>query len=492
MADAGDELAAGSFLGTKYRIERRIGHGGMGAVYLAENVDIGRKVAIKVLHPDFASDDEILQRFRMEARATAAIGHPGIVDVLDLGTTDDGSEFIVMERLEGETLGARIARSGRLHPDEAIPIACEVLDALGAAHRRGVVHRDLKPENVFLCTRPVRATKILDFGISKFSGTDDVSLTRTGTVMGSPLYMSPEQARGAREVGPASDLYSIGAILYEALSGKPPFGGQTYNEVIANVLVEPLVPLVEANRDIPPEISDVVGQLLARTAADRPPDAAAAKLALRRAHEPGITDVDVPTMRASDARPIVAPDGPRASLPPSAATRPSPGPPTGVVRARRRSIALVVLLGALVGAAGAGVAVVHRSRTRALPAPVPAPAPVAVAVPAPVPAPAPAPPVELRLTADPPAARWFLDGVALGCNPCTVAREAGARHVASARADGYAEGRLELVFDRARDERLPLAALKKTTRRPHPVGAAPSPPAPSRSTMTIDSSNPFK
>jgi serine/threonine-protein kinase len=160
-----------------------------------------------------------------------------------------------------------------MHPDEVIPIVAEVLDALAAAHDKGIVHRDLKPENVFLCERPLKRAKILDFGISKFAGSEDVSLTRTGTVMGSPLYMSPAQARGAREVGPPADLYAVGAILYEALGGTPPFVGTTYNEVIANVLMEPHRPLIELRPELAPELSRVIDSLLSKDPSQRPPNA---------------------------------------------------------------------------------------------------------------------------------------------------------------------------------------------------------------------------
>ncbi len=279
-------------LGGKYRIERVLGEGGMGAVYLAENLDIGRKVAIKLLHAKFDAESEVARRFRLEARAAAAIGHPGIVDVLDLGVTDAGEPFIVMERLDGETLGAKLAKGGALSARDAVGIVCEVLLALGAAHDKHIVHRDLKPENLFLCERPERRTKILDFGISKFA-TDDLSLTRTGTVMGTPLYMSPEQARDAKGIGPASDLYSVGAILYEALSGRPPFSGNSYNEVIANILMEPHPPLV----NVPPPLAAVVDRLLDKDPARRPGSATEAIAALQQALLGGPASVPIAPRR---------------------------------------------------------------------------------------------------------------------------------------------------------------------------------------------------
>jgi serine/threonine-protein kinase len=348
------ELAPGSLLGGKYRIEKLLGEGGMGAVYLAENLDIGRKVAIKVLHANLAKDEQLLVRFRQEARATAAIGHPGIVDVLDMGTTENGAAFIVMERLEGETLGDRLDRVGRLSVPEAARILGEILDALAAAHGKGIVHRDLKPDNVFLTER---GSKILDFGISKLQTAEEVRLTRTGVVMGTPLYMSPEQARGAKDLGPASDLYSIGAILYHALTGAPPFRGDSYNEVLAQVLTDAPQPLAKRRSEVPVALSALCDSLLAKTASGRPPNAHAARAALRRASEGA--PAEAPSASASDALAET-----RVSQPPQA-SQPKQASPS--------------VLAETVPARPAPAAVV-----------APAPTPAEVVAPAPTPAPLPA------------------------------------------------------------------------------------------------------
>ncbi|MBS2029717.1 MAG: protein kinase [Deltaproteobacteria bacterium] len=276
-------FSTGSMLAGKYRILDMLGQGGMGAVYLAENVDIGRKVAIKILRPELAEDPSALARFKQEARAATAIGEPGIVEVLDLGMLPDGGAYIVMERLEGETLRERLSRAGTVTPAEAVTLVASVLDTLVAAHDRGVIHRDLKPDNIWLTARPPPLTKILDFGISKFRGTEDMALTRTGVVMGTPLYMSPEQARGSKDVGPSTDIYSIGAILYEALSGQPPFPGESYNEVLAKLLTEQQRPLSALRTDVPPALGDLIEQMLSKTPPGRPPDAKTAARALRGA-----------------------------------------------------------------------------------------------------------------------------------------------------------------------------------------------------------------
>ncbi|HUQ03137.1 MAG TPA: serine/threonine-protein kinase [Kofleriaceae bacterium] len=277
-------LNAGDLLAGKYRIERMLGRGGMGEVYLAENTALGRRVAIKVVRNDAGDDgpgSELLARFRGEARAAAAIGHPGIIDVLDLGSTDEGVDFIVMEYLDGESLRDRLDRVCRLGVADVARIGGDMLEALAAAHDAGVVHRDLKPDNIFLVARPVAVTKILDFGISKLTHAGDASLTSTGRIMGTPQYMSPEQGRGAR-VGSPTDVYSAGALLYRALSGETPVAGTSINEVISNLATVPPVPLAVQCPDLPRALTDLVDRMLARLPEMRP-SAREAALALRAA-----------------------------------------------------------------------------------------------------------------------------------------------------------------------------------------------------------------
>ncbi len=257
-------------LAAKYRLDAVLGRGGMGTVYAAVNIDLGRQVAIKVLHGTAATDAEMVRRFRQEARASAAIGHPGIVDVLDLGTVESGESFIVMERLDGEALGARLARVGRLPVREAVQIVGDALDALAAAHAKGIVHRDLKPDNIFLAKRPVEIVKLLDFGISKLVGTEDISITQSNVIMGTPRYMAPEQAKSARDTVPATDLYAIGAILYEALAGEPPVVGSTYNEILAKLLMETPLPIASRRKHLPPALCTLVDELLAKDPEARP------------------------------------------------------------------------------------------------------------------------------------------------------------------------------------------------------------------------------
>ncbi len=262
-------LHLGALLAGKYRIDGVLGTGGMGTVFAAENIDLGRAVAIKVLHDELAHDPDLARRLRQEARAAAAIGHPGIVDVLDLGTTDSGAPFIVMERLEGEPLGARLAHRQRLSPSIAVGLLLKAVEALAAAHGKGIIHRDLKPDNIFLTMHPHAGVKLVDFGISK-QITSDLTVTTSGVVMGTPLYMSPEQARGARDVTTATDLYSIGVVLYQALSGTPPHVAHNYNEMLAKILQDEPLPLASLVPELPRELTDLVHELLSKFVDVRP------------------------------------------------------------------------------------------------------------------------------------------------------------------------------------------------------------------------------
>lgn len=361
-------LALGSTLAGKYKIVKELGAGGMGTVYLAENLDIGREVAIKVLHATIGANPEVRQRFRQEARTSALIKHPGIVDVLDMGETDNGQSYIVMEKLDGQTLGARLKQRGKLSVEEAVSVIAEALDAIGAAHDKGVVHRDLKPDNLFLVWHPRWAVKILDFGISRFLNADDVRLTASNTLMGSVLYMPPEQARDARAAGPPADLYALGATLYHALAGQPPFIGESYTEVLSRVISDPPAALGAVRSDVPPALASLVMKLLEKNPADRPATAAdvrAALLAIVPAPPPleppiantrpgigGFSDTAIPVKSLAETADASTPPSRRI---PSGATSQIVGEvtqaaPTTPPAERRRTT--LVLAGALALAAG--------------------------------------------------------------------------------------------------------------------------------------------
>ncbi len=264
MGDIGRE---GQVLEKKYRLERLLGEGGMGQVYEAVHEVLGRKVAIKFLLPDLASNEQVLARFFQEAKIAGSLGHPNICEVTDVGTAEDGAPYMIMPLLRGKSLRDAM-KEGLMSLDRIIHIVSQVLSALQRAHDAGIVHRDLKPENVFLVSTEDQRdfVKLLDFGISKVvtdKGANVKSgLTVTGMILGTPYYMAPEQARGQRDIDHRADIYSAGAMLFELLTGRVPFEGENYNEVIVKIVTQIAPTVTQISGRVPPELDDVVARAL--------------------------------------------------------------------------------------------------------------------------------------------------------------------------------------------------------------------------------------
>jgi serine/threonine-protein kinase len=269
-AQSEEDLPIGSLAG-EYRIEKKIGEGGMGAVYGARHPLIGKRAAIKIIRRELSSSREAVDRFVLEAQSVNQIGHPNIVDVFGFGQLPDGRSFFVMEWLQGESMRERLQRP--LQFPDALEMLEAIAKALQAAHEAGVVHRDLKPDNVFLASvkgeKPT--VKLLDFGLAKLTGTDSQrsDRTRTGVVMGTPLYLSPEQAKGAK-IDASTDVYSLGAMAYEMLAGVVPFKADSAVEIMAMHISQRAIPLIQVAPWVPLEINNLVHAMLEKDPHQRP------------------------------------------------------------------------------------------------------------------------------------------------------------------------------------------------------------------------------
>jgi len=321
----------GQVLGS-YRLIGELSSGGMGTIYRAQHELLGRSAAVKLLRAELTANEELLERFFNEAKAATAIRHPGIVEVYDFGYADDGRAYLVMELLDGEDLGERIKRCGRLSEAETEKIGRQIAGALRAAHAKGIVHRDLKPDNVFLVPdadgRGDRV-KVLDFGIAKLLDLSPTSVrhTQTGALMGTPLYMAPEQAQAASEIDHRADLYSLGCMLYEMLAGQPPFVAEGAGEIIALQLFAPPEPPSRRLTALHPGLDAIVMRLLEKEPGARYQHAVEVHDALqalrgklsRRAAEP----VERASQRFTMSQAITARGEPAPRQPPS---RPTPFP----------------------------------------------------------------------------------------------------------------------------------------------------------------------
>ncbi|MDI1479786.1 protein kinase [Polyangium sp. y55x31] len=274
---SGLPVAIGDVLDGKYRVLRVLGKGGMGVIVAAVHVELGHRVALKFLLKSATQNEEVVARFAREARAAAMIQNEHATRVLDIGRLPSGQPYMVLELLEGSDLGAHVTRNGPLSIEDAVTYVLEACEAIAEAHSLGIVHRDLKPDNLFLARRPdgSRTVKVLDFGISKLSVDNEMSperggpLTTTSAVIGSPMYMSPEQLRATRDADPRSDIWSIGVTLYELIAGEGPFPWQSLPELCAAILKDPPTPLRARLADVPPGLDAAILRCLQKNPADR-------------------------------------------------------------------------------------------------------------------------------------------------------------------------------------------------------------------------------
>jgi eukaryotic-like serine/threonine-protein kinase len=320
-------LPAGTRLG-KYQVVRLLGAGGMGAVYEATHTEIGKRVAVKTLSPAVAAIPGARQRFLREAQLTSRLRHPNIVDLTDMGT-EGRNAYLVMELLAGEDLSHRLERAGPMAPRELVDLMLPVCSALIAAHDAGIVHRDLKPQNIFLASGHQGVTpKVLDFGISKSSDTDaSSSLTTTGSVIGTPHYLAPEQIKDARAASPASDQYSIGVIFYRCLTNTNPFEGESIFAILQAIVTEKPVPLAERRPGLPDGLTRLIARAMSPLPWERFPSMREVGRALlpfaspkaRLIWEDTFTDASTPALppeapRESQTMPMPTPTPPPARL----------------------------------------------------------------------------------------------------------------------------------------------------------------------------------
>jgi serine/threonine protein kinase/CheY-like chemotaxis protein len=488
------DIWTGALLGGRYRVGRLIGEGGMGAVYEAVREDLANmRVAIKVLHPTFSARPDLVARFRREAETVAALDHPNIVRILDFQTNRGEAAFLVMERLNGESLARAIGKESGLAPSRVVFIASQVLAALGAAHSAGVVHRDLKPDNVFLTTMSgmTDIVKLLDFGIAKLvTPSGEQRLTQTGVVLGTPPYMAPEHARGG-EIDRRADLYAVGCVMYEALTGRPPFSAENYNALLFAIQETDPRSLLELRPDVDPELAAVITRAMQKEPAQRFQDAESMARTLSRWVSPRV-DTPAPndiafartrrSRRLSDGTVIeLVANGEESSrearpaqpaVPtPEAATKPSLTPTELPARAsfgKRHVFAAVAAALAVVVLGifslwprqeiGAGVAPLATAAQRSTE-------------------------VRLHIRAFPGSARITIDERAAPSNPYTQSfrKDSSRKHRIVAEAPGYRTEVREMVFDQDEEvvvalalQRLPEATAEPT--RPPPPAAAARPP----------------
>jgi eukaryotic-like serine/threonine-protein kinase len=362
----------GEFVGGKYRILRRLAEGGMGVVYEAQHAVVKRRFAVKFLHPDLTDRREILTRFHREAQAAGALESENIAAAIDFGMLGDGTPYIVMEYLVGESLGSLLVREKSLPVGRAADLCLQACRGMEAAHASGIIHRDLKPENLFVCRRDdgTDLLKVLDFGIAKLEQLEsNNAATRTGTILGTPAYMSPEQARGDKTIDHRTDVYGIAAILFEMLSGQKPHPGDSHNAILHHISTQPAVPLHSVKPDLPAPLLEAVERALSSDPSQRHDSVEA----FGRAVAPFAKREVWPTPKNDDAvsgadAASSTPRGRLHGIPAAAEAARLAGPTLTVSgqpsRPRRRPRAAVVLGAGLVMVAGVSAIVIGQGKLR--------------------------------------------------------------------------------------------------------------------------------
>ncbi|HET9934111.1 MAG TPA: serine/threonine-protein kinase [Polyangiaceae bacterium] len=353
-----ERFAPGQVLAGKLRIVRLLGAGGMGAVFEVEHELTRHRRALKLLHPQMAGIPSVVERFLREASAAGRIGNRHIVETFDAGRLETGEPYIVMELLTGRTLGEVLEQRGPLSLDAACDIVIQACDAVSAAHAAGIVHRDLKPENLFLCGSDASFVKILDFGVSKFdsatTGVDGITLE--GSPIGTPFYMSPEQVRGEKNIDARADVYALGVLFYECLTGRKPFVAETLPHLAVLIYQGKYATPSEVRNGLPPAVDLVVSRAMASDRTERFASAdelSSAVSRLRSSLAPGFMGQTQPLVQSE---PPIAPPRPMPALTPAVFT----SPPSDVVKPRSR---LWIPL-AVVALAGLGVVGAQYARTR--------------------------------------------------------------------------------------------------------------------------------
>ena len=315
-----EEERLGTLVAGRYRVEAILGRGGTGVVFEATHTWTGRRVAVKLLRPEYARDLSLVRRFLQEARTAAGIEHPNVVSVLDMGNDSDGTVYLVLELLEGESLGKKLEREGVLPVEAALELLVPVMDALVLAHENGTVHRDLKPDNVFL-RRDAKGRvtpKLLDFGMAKMVDAAWGHATQSGMLVGTPFYMSPEQAEGKPDQGREADVWSMGVLLYRCLSGKLPFYADSPTALLLAIVNAKPAPLHEVAQEVPAAIAAVIDRALVADRTQRWRDMKTLLAELRRAaHESGLAFPSLPDASAFTPRESFDPGPPVSPEPPA-------------------------------------------------------------------------------------------------------------------------------------------------------------------------------